>query len=235
MINYVGKCLLIKEKDRKLLIIGDLHLGYEEYLNRFGVFVSRQMFNEMVDYLNCVFKKIGNVDEIVLLGDVKHDFGSIGRQGWGDVLKLFEYVEDKCKKIIIARGNHDNFIGPIAKGSDVDVNDFYVWGEYCFIHGDKDFKEIYEKKIRCWVVGHGHPAVKISDNIKTEKYKCFLVGKYKNKKIILVPSFFSYKEGSDPRENDLGLAWKFRLNKFSVKIAGKNLEVLDFGKLKDLK
>jgi uncharacterized protein len=234
MIKYIGKCLLIEEKGKKLLVIGDLHLGYEEHMNQSGVFVGRQMFNEMIEYLDKVFEKVGDVDEVVLLGDVKHDFGSIMKQEWQDVLGLFEYLEDRCKKITIIKGNHDKIIEPIARKSDVEVKDFYIWEGYCFIHGDRDFDEIYGKEVKYWVVGHGHPAVKISDGVKVEKYKCFLIGRYKKKKVILVPSFFAYNEGSDPRDNFLGMVWEFDFEKFEVKAVGKDLEVLDFGLLKNL-
>ncbi len=236
-INYIGKCILLKNKNKKILVIGDLHLGYEEVLNRSGVFVSRQMFDEMIFYLDKIFSKIGKVDSVILLGDVKHDFGSIVKQEWNDVLGLFDYLENKLKaegKIIITRGNHDKIIEPIArKRENVKLLDYYILNEFCFLHGDKSFDKIYGGKIKYWIMGHGHPAVKISDGVKVEKYKCFLEGKYKNKEVIVVPSFFTYSEGSDPRENELGLAWKFNFNKFDVKIVGlgENLEVLDFGKL----
>jgi uncharacterized protein len=231
-ISYVGKCLLIEIERKKILVIGDLHLGYEEHLNKAGILISRQMFKEMIDEFDRIFEKTGKVDEVVLLGDVKHDFGSIMRQEWSDVLGFFEYLEGKCNKVIITKGNHDMIIGPIAKKSGVRVVDFYIVGETCFLHGDRDFDELHEKKIKFWVLGHAHPAIKIGNNVRTEKYKCFLVGKHKGKKIIIVPSFFSYFEGSDPRENDLRLAWNFDLDKFEVKIVQENsLEVLDFGKL----
>ena len=47
MISYVGKGLLIEEGE-KILVIGDLHLGYEEMPNKSGVFVTRQMFEDMI-------------------------------------------------------------------------------------------------------------------------------------------------------------------------------------------
>jgi uncharacterized protein len=233
-VEYVGKCLLIHSNGRKILAVGDLHLGYEEYLNQTGVFVSRKMFEEMIEEFEEIFSKVGKVDEVVLLGDVKHDFGSIMKQEWNDVLNLFDYLGEKCKKIVVVMGNHDNILEPIARKRRIEIKDFYCLGEFCFLHGDKDFKEIYEGEIKFWIIGHGHPAVKISDGIKAEKYKCFLVGKFKQKEVILVPSFFSYSEGSDPRENDLGFAWAFDFNKFEVYAVSDKLNVLDFGKLNKL-
>ena len=233
--EFVGKCLLVRTRKKKILVIGDLHLGYEEYLNRSGVFVSRKMFDEMVNYLEKVFEKTGRVDEVVLLGDVKHDFGSIMRQEWNDVLNLFDYLAKKSGRIIVIKGNHDKILEPIARKRNIEIKDFYLVGKFCFLHGDRDFSENYDKKIKYWIVGHGHPAIKISDGVKVEKYKCFLVGDFKGKEIIVVPSFFAYSEGSDPRENDLGLTWKFNFEKFKVfAVNGDLLEVLEFGKLRNI-
>lgn len=268
-INYLGKCLLIEDEKsiERILVIGDLHIGYEEYLNRAGVFVSRKMFEEMIKEFDEIFEKTGKVDtsrfagnnklianlecaqepkhaqnfsskvldKIILLGDVKHDFGTIMKQEWKEVLGLFDYLEKKCSNIVVLKGNHDKILEPILNKKNILLRENFIWNEFCFLHGDRDFLEIHDKKIKYWIMGHGHPAVKLSDGVKIEKYKCFLTGSFRGKKIIIVPSFFSYLEGSDARENDLGLAWKFNFEKFEIKAVGENLEVLDFGLLGKIK
>lgn len=240
MIRYLGKSLLIEEKGERILAVGDLHLGYEESLNRGGVFVFRKMFDEMIAEFDKMFARVGKVDKVILLGDVKHDFGRILRQEWDDVLGLFEYLGGKLSRggeIIIVKGNHDNYLKNIAFKRGARVEDFFVFGKYCFLHGDRDFKEIYDRGIEIWIMGHGHPAVKLSDGAKVESYKCFLVGQYKKRRVIIVPSFFEYFEGSDPRENDyeIGLAWKFDLRRFRVLVVGeRDLEARDFGILSKL-
>ena len=239
-IEYLGKCLCLNVEGKKILAVGDLHLGYEEVLNQGGVFVTREMFKEMIEYFDRIFERIGNVDYVVLLGDVKHDFGRILGQEWNDVMKLFEYLKGKLNmdgEIVIVKGNHDTILEPIAKkGKNVKLVDYFIVGEYCFVHGDKRFEEMNDEKVKCWIMGHGHPAIKLGDGVKVEKYKCFLVGRYKGKEIIIAPSFLEYNEGSDPRENDLGMAWSFNYDKFNVKVVGENdLEARDFGKLGELK
>lgn len=234
-LEFVGKCLLLKENEKRILAVGDLHLGYEEALNRDGYFVARQLYKDVIKYFDEVFVKIGKVDEIVLLGDVKHEFGRIINQEWEEIINLWGYLKDKCDKIIIVKGNHDKIIGPLADKKNIEVLDFYIWGDLIFMHGDRSFSQAFDKKIRGWVVGHGHPAIKITDGTKVEKYKCFLVGKFKGKDIVVVPSFFEANLGSDPRENELGLAWEFQLGKFDVCIVGDNLKVLNFGRLNKLR
>ena len=237
-ISYIGKCLLIEEKGEKILVIGDLHLGYEESLNRGGVFISRKMFDEMIAGLEMIFLKSGKVDKIILLGDVKHDFSGVLRQEWNDVSGLIDYLERWLKEggeIIIIRGNHDNYLKNITLKKGVKVCDYFIFREFCFLHGDRDFSEIWGEGVKYWIIGHGHPAVKLGDGVKVESYKCFLIGRFERREIIIVPGFFEYFAGSDPRENDLGLAWKFDLERFRVLIVGEeDLEARDFGTLKEL-
>ena len=136
-ISYIGKCLLIEEKGEKILVIGDLHLGYEESLNRGGVFISRKMFDEMIAGLEMIFLKSGKVDKIILLGDVKHDFSGVLRQEWNDVSGLIDYLERWLKEggeIIIIRGNHDNYLKNITLKKGVKVCDYFIFREFCFFY-----------------------------------------------------------------------------------------------------
>ena len=233
--EYIGKCLFI-EGEKKILVVGDLHLGYEEVLNQAGIFLTRKMFEESIKYFDLIFDKIGKIDYIILLGDVKHNFGNILKQERNEVLGIFDYLSTKLNKdgrLIITKGNHDNILEPIVKKREsVEIRDYFILDSFVFLHGDRDFPVIYDKKIKYWIMGHGHPAVKLSDGVKIENYKCFLTGKFHGRKIIIVPSFFEYVEGSDPRETDLKMAWDLNLEKFNAWIVGDNkLEVLDFGEL----
>ncbi len=237
-LEYIGKCLYLESMGKKLVAIGDLHLGYEEAMNEAGVLLTREMFGEMIEYLRRVFEKCGNVDKIILLGDIKHDFGNVLRQEREDFVRLISYLKEKMSgsgEIIIVKGNHDIIIEYVVKTDRVKTADYFTHGEYCFAHGDREFEEMNSEEIKFWVLGHGHPAIKISDDVKVEKYKCYLVGKYKGKNVIIVPSFLEYNEGSDARESNLGMAWNFDLDKFDVKIVDSDeLKVLDFGKLGDI-
>ena len=191
-VRYIGKCLLIQKGKERVLVIGDLHLGYEESLNRSGVFISRQMFDEIISDLSEVFGETGKVEKIILIGDIKHDFGLISRQEWGDVGKFMKYIKPFCSEIVVIKGNHDVILAPIVKRLGLKLKDFYIWKEFCFVHGDEDYKQIWQKKVKWIVVGHGHPAIKLRAGVKTEKYKCFLVGKFHGKNMIVVPSFIEY-------------------------------------------
>lgn len=191
--------------------------------------VFRGLFDEMIKEFDLIFEKIGRVSEIVLLGDVKHVFGGVIKQEWDDVLGLFDYFYKWCEKIVIVKGNHDIFLPSVARKKEIGVLESYVIENIGFVHGDKKVDVV----CKVLVVGHGHPAVRIKDNVRVEKYKCFLVGRWKGKKIIIMPSFFSGNEGSDPLKSDLGRKWGFDLEKFEVKVVD-GLGVLEFGELGEL-
>src|SRR3989338_10635669 len=233
-IKYIGKCLLVGVGGKKLLAVGDLHLGYEEALNIAGVGVGRKLFGEMMRDFEEIFSQTGNVDEVVLLGDVKHVFGTVLGQEKEDFRRLLEFFGERCKKIVIVRGNHDALFEFLIR-KNTEVRDFYCVEEVCFLHGDKDFEQIHRKGIKMWVVGHAHPAITLEHGAKQERYKCFLEGMWKGKKVVIVPSFSRHSEGSDISISDLGLAWDINLERFKVFVVDEELETLDFGELERLR
>ncbi len=229
-INYIGKCLLI-ENGKRVLVIGDLHLGYVDGMRKNGVLVPGNLFKDVVRELDLVFDFVGRVDEVVLLGDVKHEFAGISEGEWREVKGLLDYLNGKCNNIIIVKGNHDKITNVVSEKKGIKIVDYYIQGVVAFVHGDRDFPKINGEDVKYWVMGHGHPAVRITDGVKEEKYKCFLSGSWKGKKVIIVPSFFDVNSGTDARDYDLGMAWDFKLGGFNVMIVGEKLEVLNFGKL----
>ncbi|MDP4038999.1 MAG: metallophosphoesterase [Candidatus Pacearchaeota archaeon] len=238
--KYIGKVLLIEDGEERILVIGDLHLGYEGSLRSSGLMIPLDLYKLVMGDFEEIFKYLGSenvkLDKIVLLGDLKHEFGSILKEEWDYIGRVLIYLRKKCGELIVIEGNHDKILQPILKNVNAVGNDYFIWGEIAFMHGDKSFKELEKKEIKCWVMGHGHPAVTITDGTKKEKYKCFLEGEYKlkrgvKKRVIVVPSFFPLIEGTDARDFDLGFAWNFSLKNFNVRIVGDNLEVFEFGKL----
>lgn len=233
-LEYIGKCLLIGESGERVLVIGDLHLGYGGALRASGVMVPVKIYERCVKDFNEVIEFTGKVDKIICLGDLKHEFGTILYEEWQEIENFLKILQSKCKELIIIEGNHDKILFPILRKLGVVASDYYLWKDFAFFHGDKDVEGIYERGVKYWVLGHGHPAITLYDESKKENYKCFLVGPFRRNKIIVVPSFFPLIEGTDPRDFDLGFFWKFNFKNFNVKIVGDNLKVLDFGKLEEL-
>lgn len=245
MIKYIGKCLLIEKEKEKIVVIGDIHLGAGSEIE--GINIVGEIEREMIKELEMVFDRIisdgaggkGEIlDKIVLLGDLKNEFSHLMKEERYGLVNLFDYLDEKCEEIVVIRGNHDNYLLQILEKRGIKIYDYYFWNEYCFLHGDKDFKEIHGRKIIYWIISHLHPAISLREGVKIEKYKCFLKGKFKGKKIIILPSFADISEGIDVslfEQNESNLAWRFDLKKFEVKIVGEKNEVLDFGVLGKIK
>ena len=88
-INVVDLGLyFIKEKT---LVIGDVHVGLEEAMNKEGILVPRIGLKKVLEHLDRIFSKV-SVDRVVINGDIKHEFGEISRQEWRLTLKLLDYL-----------------------------------------------------------------------------------------------------------------------------------------------
>lgn len=232
-IKIIGKSLfLIKEK---ILVISDLHIGYEQIFLKNGFFVPKIIKEEIKKDIFYILKRV-KPNKILILGDLKHDFSKINKKEKEEILEILYLLKQNCKEIILIKGNHDNALEYLIKKLKVIIKDFHIEKEYAFFHGDKIFKELFNKKIKFWIVGHNHPAITIKKYVKKEKYKCFLIGKYKSKKIIILPSFFPLVEGIDIFENeDLNLDFKINKENFNIYVVSNDNNLYDFGKLKNIK
>jgi len=228
---FIGKTLYFPMQ--KILVLGDLHIGYEEYLNKQGIMIPRSQFKETLNDLEKVFIETGKINEIIVLGDLKHEFGQISSQEWRETKEILDIFKSKAKKVILVKGNHDTILGPIAQRKELKIKDYYIKNKICFLHGHKIFSDCLKENIEMIVIGHRHPAIVLSDKYKKERYKCFLIGNWKKKKIIIIPSFFPFVEGSDVllEDNKLFIPEK-DLREFEVWVVGD--KAYKFGKIKGI-
>lgn len=211
----------------KILVLSDFHIGYEEELNKKGVLVPRVQYKDVIDRLEMIFSKT-EPEIIVINGDLKHEFGAISKQEWKETMRLIDYLERKGKLILI-KGNHDTILGPIAEKKDIKIVDELLVDDILITHGHK----IPEKLAGVIIIAHEHPAVKIKSDVRAEKYKCYLKGRYKGKTLIVQPSFNLLLEGTDViSEEPLSPFLDQDLSNFEVFVIDK--KVYDFGKLKNL-
>jgi len=232
-LKIVDLGLLIK--DKRILIFSDFHIGCEEALNKQGILVPRFQFKDVIKRLGKIFfelKKI-KINKIIINGDIKHEFGRISEQEWRETLRLLDFLTKFCDEIVLVKGNHDKIIGLIAKKKKVSVVDYYFAGDILITHGHKIPNKNILKKAKTIVVGHEHPAISLKEDVRIEKFKCFLKGKYKRKKLIVMPSFCLATEGTDIlKERLISPFLDHDLRNFEVFIVAD--KVYDFGKVKNL-
>ena len=230
-LKIVDLGLLIK--DKRILIFSDFHIGYEEALNKQGILVPRFQFKDVIKRLEKTFSEVKKINKIIINGDLKHEFGKISEQEWRETLRLLDFLARQCKEIVLVKGNHDTILGPIAKKKKVSVVDYYFAGDVLITHGHKIPNKNILKKAKTIIIGHEHPAISLREDVRIEKFKCFLKGKYKRKKLIVMPSFCLATEGTDIlKEKTISPFLDQDLRNFQVFIVAD--KVYDFGKLKNL-
>lgn len=225
-IEIIQTSLWIK-KD-KVLIINDLHIGYEEALHHKGILVPKHQLDEIIKIMGEILLKV-KPKTIVINGDLKHEFGKVLRQEWREVLQFLDFLLQRCDEVIIIKGNHDPIIAPIAEKRGVRVVTEYNIGEILIIHGD----ELVDTNAKRIIIGHEHPAITIRQGSKWEKFKCFLKGRWNGKQLIAIPSFNPLSEGTDILKEMVISPFLKKIENFSVFIVN-NGEVFDFGKVKDV-
>ena len=150
------------------LIIADIHIGFEEALNKQGVLVPRFQFPDLLKRMKSIFDRLKDkkIEKIIINGDLKHEFGTISEQEWRNTLKFLDFLGSYCSEILLIKGNHDTILGPIADKRNIRIVDRVELGEVLVCHGDKVPADI--KKYTTIIIGHEHPAVSIRENIRVE-------------------------------------------------------------------
>jgi len=215
--------------DVKTLIVSDIHLGYEEHLGKQGVLVPRTQFKQIIKRLDWVISHVA-VERVVLNGDVKHEFGTISKQEWREVLRLIEYFEKQSIEIIVVKGNHDTILGPITRKKQLKEVKELRHKDILMVHGDY----VPERLAPIILMGHEHPAITLREKAKQEKFKCFIKGKFKKSILIVQPSLNPLTEGTDVTKEQVLSPLLSDLSNFEVFIVNdKTHEVLPFGKVKN--
>ena len=186
--------------DHATLVFGDLHLGFESSLHGKGVLVPRFLFEEAKARIERILDAApGRVEQVVLNGDLKHEFGRITDQEWREVLQLFDLFQSRGIKVFIVKGNHDVAVTQLAGKREVQVVDELRMGKVLIAHGD----EIPSlDSCDTIIIGHEHPAITLRDGPRHERFKCFLRGTFKGRTLIVMPSFLSASQGTDVLEQD---------------------------------
>lgn len=211
-IEIIGKSLWLPNK--KILIAADFHIGYEEALNKQGILIPRMQFMETKRDLEKLLRKV-KPKIIIINGDLKHEFGEISQQEWSETSRILDLLSCHSKELVLVKGNHDTILEPIAKKKKLKVVDCYNINNICILHGHK----ILLTKAKILIIAHEHPAISLSEGPKSELYKCFLLGSWHNKKLVVMPSFMPIIEGSDIKKEKLLSPYLKNLHGFKVFIA----------------
>lgn len=231
-VQAVGLSLFLQRS--RTLIVSDLHIGAEGSLVRKGFLVPRTQQRILMQRLESLVKHT-NPLMVVLLGDVKHEFGAISAEEWRDALAVFDLFEKYALKVHVVLGNHDVLLKPVLAKRAISCSDHFLVDDCLLIHGDvAPANGLLDKRVKLVISGHEHPTVLLGDGVRSEKYKAFYRGSYMNKTLIVMPSFYPLVEGSDFLVSGaLGPVLKVAED-LEAFVVADNGTILPFGPLRDL-
>ena len=226
-IEIRGKTLFIKKHNA--LVLSDLQIGYEDKMLREGMLIPKFQFRDIKKDMEKILH--GKMfEKIIINGDFKHVFGKITEQEWREAMRFIDLLLSHCSEIILVKGNHDIFLGPIARKRNIKIFDDFFLDDIFMLHGDK-MKKI-PTGVKTLIIGHEHPAIGLQRDIRVEKYKCFLKGKYKKHDLIVLPSFNPLVAGTDILREKIMSPFIKNIESFEVYVIED--KPYYFGKIRDL-
>ena len=103
--------LLLRRKSERILVVADLHLGWEALLIQKGVHIPSQT-PRILDKILRLIKKC-KPTRLIFLGDVKDAIAKVAMEEWRDIPDFFETINKKVPDIQIVLGNHDGTLEPL--------------------------------------------------------------------------------------------------------------------------
>ncbi len=154
-----GPALLV-ERDRRVLVIADLHMGIESGLKRHGVHVASRSAARRDRVLACIEET--EPDLLILLGDVKHNVPATSRQEYLELPGVLDAFRESVPLAVVP-GNHDGGIGRFLDPGELLPIDGVVIDGVGYLHGHTHpDPELFGRLI---VLGHHHPVVSLMDTV----------------------------------------------------------------------
>jgi len=153
--------LLIRRGRERVLVVADLHIGWEVALTQEGIHVPSQtpkMQSKLLQVIDST-KPTG----LLFLGDVKHAIARVELEEWRDIPDFFEAVSKKVDEIQVILGNHDGNLEPLLPETvKILPSTGVALGDVGLFHGHAwPTPEL----LSCpsLVIGHVHPTVAFRD------------------------------------------------------------------------
>jgi len=227
-------------KPLSAIACSDLHLGYEGIMADKGVFLPKANFRNIKKILSEAVKRTG-AKRIIVDGDIKNEFSTVHIEEFNEFNDFVSYLrqELELKRITLIKGNHDNFIDRLRDPLKVEVfGQEALISDFLFFHGEE---APHGRDGKMLIMGHLHPALGLYNSLGLkEKIKCFLYGKMRDKReIIVLPAMNYFAEGVGVNLENVGeMAPVFRkmlkIEEMKAYCIGEG-ETLDFGRIKELR
>ena len=104
--------LLIEEDTERILVVGDLHIGWEISLTDRGIYLPSQASRIQARLLQVIEEY--KPTRLILLGDVKQAIPRISFEEWRTVPEFFETIQMAVGDVSVTLGNHDGDLEPLT-------------------------------------------------------------------------------------------------------------------------
>jgi putative SbcD/Mre11-related phosphoesterase len=152
---------LVKLQQSRIMVIADLHIGWEMAISDKGIHVPTQTPKLLGRLMSLISKyKPG---ELLVLGDVKHTVATAEMAEWHDVPDFFNELRKHVQKIHIIRGNHDGNLEPLLpENVELLPASGIMLGKIGFFHGHQ-WPSPAILACQTLVMGHVHPVISLRD------------------------------------------------------------------------
>lgn len=154
--------LLLRHGKERVVVLGDLHIGWEVTLAQQGIHIPSQT-GRMLARLKTIIEK-EKPTGLLMLGDVKHSVAAAELEEWRDVPEFFEALLKLVPSIRVILGNHDGNLEPLTPSQVelIPATGIALWKHFGLFHGHAwPAPEILG--CQTLILGHLHPAVTLRD------------------------------------------------------------------------
>ncbi len=210
--------LVLDNKTERVLVISDLHLGWERHLSKKGVHVPSQTPKIKKMLLELIKK--ANPTQLIILGDIKDAITKVSIEEWKDIPEFFEDIMKQIPKIQIILGNHDGNLEPLLPEKIKIISSSGTrYEDVGLVHGNSwPAPELLG--CRSIISGHVHPMISIRDPMGFRIIKqIFVKARCKSEK--LAKAYIKYL-GVKNSEN----AFSFFQTRFGVNVNVEDLFII---------
>jgi putative SbcD/Mre11-related phosphoesterase len=158
------------------VVLAELHIGLEHELRKQGVMVPSQV-KILERGLKSLVEKTG-ADELIILGDVKHNIPSTSLQEYKEIPLFFSSLRE-IVDLSIVKGNHDGNLEKLL--TDFQISEHLYRDGVLFTHGHSWIKT-KSLDARVLVLAHSHPAIEFVDEFnRIVKEPAWIRGRFNEK------------------------------------------------------
>jgi len=156
--------LLLENLSERVLVVADLHIGWEASLAQKGIHVPSQtpkLLEKMIQLI-----KATNPSSIIFLGDVKHTVRKVELEEWRDVPEFFQKISEMVQDIQVLSGNHDGNLEALTTPN-VKIHSssgITLWNRIALLHGHA-WPKADLLGCETMVMAHLHPVVTFTDEL----------------------------------------------------------------------